>query len=490
MNSNWGIYLSDLSNSSVLFNNIHLNSNGLNLGKEISAIGSDNNSVSYNNISYNTNSGLTIYGNNQNFTKNNISNNGNGVTLQSGQKNTLEDNIACKNTNKDFYCISGSNTFGTGNQFTSIRQCDGVWPQFGSGYVLCPFPVDVCRNFVNDDGDTGNLIDMADADNPASREYCPSNLCAGDNPQLTYPVAGNVNTSNPPSTKGVPWNTGVNPNKIPNIAWCCPSNQCFFNGIGCQPDGFRFANPPYDFVCSVNGNSAVWCNTTFVNNGTGYCECPNPGTLYDSVTGKCLASGGICNFNGRCETDETFCSCQSDCYDPKIDCTGISNLPLEEDSFIPELVRYGFCSDKSLTFEVGPDSCGTYTKCSCWWDTNNSRCLERTEKAETIQGCIPGGITEINLCLTDVGIKNSPGSCEQGGADNEIIWNSTFQETSASSPISEGNPEKGCASGSKPLPCPVITKLPFFTLFSLMISLGVISVIYFVFRKRIKFVEE
>lgn len=515
-NYNYGISLSAVSNSSLLFNILRSSSGGI-------IFSGQNfwNNISHNNIT-SMNIGIDISGDNNFVNKNNVSNNLAGIILRIGVKNTLKDNFACENTDKDFQCISGSNTFGNGNKFTNVQPCGGGWPIPNSQYTLCPFPAGICIDAIDNDGDT--YIDMADTTN--NGEYCPPNLCSAGK-QVTYPVAGNVNLSDPEKdTYGIPWNTGVNPNKIPNIAGCCGSSQCYFNPegyyiMGCVGDGTIFNISSYNFTCSVSGSSAVWCNTTFANNGSGYCECPL-GTLYDSVTGKCVTSGGNCNINKQCEYGVETCACE-DCSSlqrcvgitPKLGiqtscsqfttqeaCDNWINLPKEEKEVIlssiqeHSLIENNFCSDKSLTFEVGlngnqndPESCGTYTQCSCYWDAPGNRCLEKTVKAETIPGCMGIGFTETNLCLTDVRVADLPGSCtSEEDYDSEIQWESSWAGKDL---IPPAEPPPGCAPTkmSKPLPCPVTTKLPFFTFFNLMISILAIGMIYYlIVRKKIKLI--
>jgi len=146
------------------------------------------------------------------------------------------------------------------------------------------------------------------------------------------------------------------------------------------------------------------------------------------------------------------------------------------------------------------DKCGVTFTCGCEWDVgvatcNNYRGIEYVENYIDSLGatklCNPlpdNWLGVLGSCTTTV--STPVGSCEFPDDVYTISWTGEWDwDEAAIGYIPEGGldiPPRGilCQDDSTTLECPDLTEIPFFTMFNLLVSLGLIVGIYFIFRRE------
>ncbi|MEK6873341.1 MAG: hypothetical protein AABW91_00700 [Nanoarchaeota archaeon] len=246
------------------------------------------------------------------------------------------------------------------------------------------------------------------------------------------------------------------------IDWSNPTNTEFNSGG--------------NVVCSIQNGEAKWIENNQIINASNACFKASGITEGGIPQNTCCASGFQCNTNTqKCEFVININSCGD--YTTKEKCENFN--PNSVKNSIESLGR-GIVGSSPGNFcdsprEVSKDGkCAILSgPCECRWDNVANKCQsfflieECSSDDPYITYCRTQTNQIINKCNTD--------------NVYEISW--TGQVVDSVGEVVEENTQF-CKDGVKTFPCPSTSKVPFFGMFSLIVSLFIIGVVYFFARKK------
>jgi cysteine-rich repeat protein len=285
-------------------------------------------------------------------------------------------------------------------------------------------------------------------------------------------------------------------------------------------------------VCPNNileGNEQ--CDTFQLNGQSCLSQGQPDGTL--GCDGSCMFDYGQCTGvdvcgNGICEVGETNSACSSDCFcgDGYVEttseqcddgdnddgdgcdmscqeengwvCTGnpsvCTQIPLglcgelttqsvceDSDSWTfnilqsIELLHEAFANENGLDLDFCTNAQYDNVRCGCDW-TGSNNCVEFVEIDKDRDG-------NYEQCFTDF-VGGLTGQCIGGETDYTIEW-VACSDIDCTNP-GDGDASIGCVGSSETFQCPSRTILPFFTLMNVIITLLMVTAIYFVIRKDLE----
>ncbi len=128
---------------------------------------------------------------------------------------------------------------------------------------------------------------------------------------------------------------------------------------------------------------------------------------------------------------------------------------------------------------VDEDACVYYGNCGCKWNATSSgggNCVETFVKGNP---CNDDLSDRILTC--DVITRPLQNTCSDGGT-LVLSWTANLKDVNGR--IVSDSTQTWCKSGERQFPCPTQTSLPFFSFFNVIVSLLMISAVYFLMRKR------
>jgi hypothetical protein len=220
-------------------------------------------------------------------------------------------------------------------------------------------------------------------------------------------------------------------------------------------------------MCNATATTAYWVNSssgqqTPVTNCKAYAttslpSCCPTGFTCNSTTGSCVDGSRI--------TDCTKYGSEADCIadDLRVGLVSVSNSS-----------NCGLSSYFTGNFFVPlGETCVNMTKCGCFWESG--RCSAK--KKSTVE--CPGGSLAIGNCTWNT-----------FNVDNEDCSNTNLPITITSTatwypgPQANAQAQADCKNLTRTYPCVSTAALPFFTLPTLMVSLGIIVFVYFILYKK------
>lgn len=240
--------------------------------------------------------------------------------------------------------------------------------------------------------------------------------------------------------------------------------------ISSQPTGTIF-NTGAGVLCVVNSSGSFWSQSgVTVINSSNNCYLTNGINSQGASQNTCCASGYACNITSNsCGKIISVNSC--DDYKTQSTCENYDlNLVKDAIESSSGLNAGNFCDQEYVNL----NSCKYYGGCGCKWKNG---------------GCVDSYVSD-NPCDSSGGNQRT---CEV--TKNEVVDKCNAPENiyilSWERKLFYANgtiaPQQSwCSSGNKEFPCPPKKSLPFFEMFNLILTAGIIVGIYSIFfiRKR------
>ncbi len=246
-------------------------------------------------------------------------------------------------------------------------------------------------------------------------------------------------------------------------------------------------------ICIASSGTSSWSIGGISTDAMNDCYNENGVDSNGNEKTSCCPSGYTCNTNtDKCEANAVPQPTVTSCADYSM--TDCGNFLLTEEiknsieeqadvNIDGELIR--FCDEDYIN--DNPNVCLYLAECKCAWI--NDACKETYLIGDP---CInePGFQEPIQCSTVTNQIENK---CNEPGGALLMSWTGRLVYPASGNPVPATDPRYAnaitrCKTDSKEFPCPVKSTLPFFTALSFVISLGIVFVIYFVFRKRINLI--
>jgi len=249
---------------------------------------------------------------------------------------------------------------------------------------------------------------------------------------------------------------------ITNASWEVNMDD-LANGIGLGDASVE----EMEIYFTVNGRASEYLNVTNV------------------VETECLSSCGMYTTPTECDNDGNICDIADEDVEGKTE---------------------GVTCGSSW---VGGDGCEMSTSCACYWNETREICDSEYETGPVDTDCLGGGTPDFDIgnCFFDQldmdncddgFISSSWGSNWVWGTGNDFgtddpatggtpdapytgesyIWNGTNWVYDPIDPFTDTHESEKCAGGSSTVPCPAQVQLPFFGLYSVIITIILILGIY------------
>ena len=229
-------------------------------------------------------------------------------------------------------------------------------------------------------------------------------------------------------------------------------------------------------VCNIQNGEARWIENGQSINASNSCFNADGITEGGVPQSTCCPSGFQCNTNTqKCRPVTSVSSCGD--YTTKETCDNFN--PSSIKSSIQDLGRGiiganpgNFCDSPKEVTKDG--KCAILSgPCECRWDNVANKC----QSFFLIEECTSDD-PYITYCRTET--TQVTNKCSSDGV-YEISW--TGRVVDSIGAVVEENTQF-CLGGLKTFPCPSTSKVPFFGLFNLIISVFIIAIVYFFFRKK------